>query len=115
MPEDILRYNDRFIYQHPQCDQCTKQGQHIETIADLIRTDTPPALSDKDKRQRTDPEWMVATEQYLAAKRRADAVSAELDEAKASLLRLITLLGDGQRRDGHEVLEAGLRRLPESP
>lgn len=59
-----------------------------DAFAELIRTDTPPALSDRDKRQRTDPEWMVATESYLAAKRRVDAVSAELDEAKAALLRL---------------------------
>lgn len=59
-----------------------------DAFAELIRSDTPPALSDRDKRQRTDPEWMVATEQYLAAKRRADAVSAELEEAKASLLKL---------------------------
>jgi predicted phage-related endonuclease len=57
---------------------------------EFIQSDTPPPLTDRDKRMRTDPEWMVAAEVYLHAKRKADAIVEELDKAKAALLKLST-------------------------
>jgi putative phage-type endonuclease len=59
-----------------------------EAFMEFIQSDTPPPLTDQDKRIRNDPDWMVATELYLHLKRKADSASAELDEAKAALLRL---------------------------
>ena len=55
---------------------------------EFIQRDTPPPLTDRDKRVRNDPEWMVATEVFLHAKRKADAISEELDKAKTALLKL---------------------------
>ena len=53
-----------------------------------LETDTPPPLTDRDTRERSDPAWQQAAEAYLAAKRAAEAASAELDAAKAALVDL---------------------------
>jgi putative phage-type endonuclease len=53
-----------------------------------IATDTPPPLQERDKIVRDDTEWRAAAAQYLALKAQADALSDQLDEAKAALLAL---------------------------
>ena len=55
--------------------------QHIEQ-------DTPPALSERDQVQRSDPAWQQAAEHYLRIKREADELAAQLDAAKAALIDL---------------------------
>ena len=58
-----------------------------DAFMEFIRSDSPPPLTDRDKRVRNDPEWMVTAEVYLHAKRKADAIAEELDQAKAALLK----------------------------
>ena len=53
-----------------------------------LETDTPPPLTDRDTRERNDLAWQQAAEAYVAAKRKTEAASAELDAAKAALVGL---------------------------
>ena len=61
-----------------------------EAFMQCIEHDVPPPLTDKDQRQRQDPEWMIASAAYLKAKRATDAAEAELDRARKALLQLAT-------------------------
>lgn len=53
----------------------------------FLGTDTPPPLTERDKRTREDPAWRDAAERYLAAKQQ-QASAAALEEVKAALLPL---------------------------
>ena len=53
-----------------------------------IRTDTPPALMERDKVMRTDGEWQTAAAFYVQLKAEADALAERLDGAKEALLGL---------------------------
>jgi putative phage-type endonuclease len=53
-----------------------------------IETDTPPALTERDKVIRKDSEWQAAAAHYVALKSEADALAERLDAAKAALLTL---------------------------
>jgi putative phage-type endonuclease len=53
-----------------------------------IETDTPPALTERDKVVRKDAEWQAAAERYVQLKAESDALALRLDEAKAVLLGL---------------------------
>lgn len=53
-----------------------------------IETDTPPPLTDRDRLIRSDAAWRTAAERYVQLKAECDAVTAKLDEAKATLLGL---------------------------
>ena len=53
-----------------------------------IRTDTPPALMERDKVMRTDGEWQTAAAFYVQLKVEADALAERLDGAKEALLGL---------------------------
>lgn len=53
-----------------------------------VAKDTPPALTDRDTRERSDAEWRVAAEAYLRAKQDAEHSEAVADEAKAALIAL---------------------------
>lgn len=53
-----------------------------------IETDTPPALTDRDKVIRQDAAWQAAAEQYARIKAEADALATRLDKAKEALVKL---------------------------
>lgn len=53
-----------------------------------IETDTPPALTERDKVIRKDNAWQAAAAHYVALKSEADALAERLDAAKAALLTL---------------------------
>jgi putative phage-type endonuclease len=53
-----------------------------------IETDTPPALTERDKVVRMDVEWQTAAERYMQLKAEADALASRLDDAKSTLLGL---------------------------
>ena len=53
-----------------------------------IETDTPPALTDRDKVLRKDAEWQAAAERYVRLKAEADLLVGRLDEAKEALVGL---------------------------
>ncbi len=58
------------------------------TFMACVESDTPPALMNRDKVVRVDPEWQVLAERYLALKAESERVSALLEEAKAELVGL---------------------------
>jgi len=59
-----------------------------EDFIRCIEMDTPPALTDRDKVQRSDPEWKTAAETYMKLKAEADRLAEQLDAAKTALIRL---------------------------
>jgi putative phage-type endonuclease len=61
-----------------------------DTFMRCIETDTPPALTDRDKRVRTDGTWQAAAEAYVTAKAAADVAADALKSAKERLLALAT-------------------------
>ena len=61
-----------------------------DTFMGYVQHDTPPPLTDRDKRVRTDGDWVLASETYLQLKRKADALDAQLEDAKQALLQLAT-------------------------
>jgi putative phage-type endonuclease len=72
----------------PQPDQWDKIHQGWNQFMTFIETDTPPPLSEKDKRVRTDPAWQLAAENYRHLKRKADELAEQLDQTKAELIQL---------------------------
>ena len=59
-----------------------------EAFAQCLAADTPPPLSTRDSRVRTDEAWRQAAESYAAAKAAADQAGTALNEAKARLTTL---------------------------
>ncbi|MBL8420608.1 MAG: YqaJ viral recombinase family protein [Dechloromonas sp.] len=57
---------------------------------ECLRTDTPPALTDRDKVIRKDAEWQAAAAQYAQLKAEASEIAKRLDSAKEALESLIT-------------------------
>ena len=57
---------------------------------ECLRTDTPPALTERDKVIRKDAEWQAAAEQYAQLKAEASEIAKRLDSAKEALESLIT-------------------------
>lgn len=53
-----------------------------------IETDTPPALTDRDKVIRKDADWQKAAESYVRLKSEADVLAERLDAAKEALMAL---------------------------
>lgn len=53
-----------------------------------LTSDTPPPLTDRDTRERTDVQWQAAAAAYIEAKRLADEATTALEGAKASLIAL---------------------------
>ena len=53
-----------------------------------IETDTPPALTDRDKVIRKDAAWQAAAETYVHLKSEAELLAVRLDAAKEALLGL---------------------------
>ena len=71
---------------------CRERWQAIhEAWTDFMRcieTDTPPALTERDKVLRKDAEWQAAAERYVRLKAEADALAGRLEEAKEALVGL---------------------------
>jgi putative phage-type endonuclease len=65
--------------------QITKAWNDFQKFLD---SDTPPPLTERDTRVRTDSEWQVAATAYVQAKRLADEAATTLDAAKAALIGL---------------------------
>ncbi len=61
-----------------------------EDFMRCVETDTPPALTERDKVQRTDPEWQMAAETYVKLKAEADKAQEKVDAAKTALVGLIS-------------------------
>ena len=59
-----------------------------DAFSAFVAQRTPPPLSKGDVRQRDDAEWAEAAQEYIEAKRAADAVQRTLDEAKGRLIAL---------------------------
>ena len=50
--------------------------------------DTPPPLTERDTRERTDPVWKLAAGLYVSAKRKAEEAAAELETLRGRLVAL---------------------------
>jgi len=59
-----------------------------EEFMRCIETDTPPALTERDKVQRVDPAWKTAAEAYVKLKAEADRLAEQVDAAKTALITL---------------------------
>lgn len=70
----------------PECWDTIRQGWDV--FAECLRTDTPPALTERDTRERDDPAWEKAARDYAEMKSMAESVAEELDAAKARLVAL---------------------------
>lgn len=53
-----------------------------------LDSDTPPALSEADTRVRTDQAWQEAAHRYAEAKKHADTLAEQLEQARQALLSL---------------------------
>jgi putative phage-type endonuclease len=53
-----------------------------------VQTDTPPALSARDKVQRDDETWRKAAAEFLLRRQEAEIAAEKLDQAKAALIEL---------------------------
>ena len=82
-----------------------------------VQEDVAPGLAESDTRRSEDEAWTTAASAYFKAKREADAASAELDQAKAALLRLTA--GPMERGGGVQVTRfwktrnVDYKRIPE--
>lgn len=93
----------RFVVCHAEGEQIT-DAIHCDVLPDLqaheaikaawaqffahLDNDTPPALTDKDVRERDDREWRQAAAEWKAAKRHADEAAKAEKEAREALLAL---------------------------
>jgi len=78
------------LEQHPAPDQWSKIRKAWDAFMELIRTDQPPLLTERDTVERLDPDWRLAAERVINAKRFADAAAGELEAAKRALIALTT-------------------------
>ena len=53
-----------------------------------LDNDTPPPLTERDTRERTDPVWKLAAGLYVSAKRKAEEAAAELETLRGRLVAL---------------------------
>ena len=69
---------------------CPERWQAIHEAWDgfmrCIETDTPPALTDRDKVIRIDAAWQAAAEQYAQLKAEAELLAGRLESAKEALV-----------------------------
>lgn len=70
----------------PECWATIVQGW--EAFMEHVRADAPPPLSDRDTRERDDPEWEAAARTYVALKATVEAASDQLEDAKQRLIAL---------------------------
>lgn len=61
-----------------------------DKFMECIKTDTPPALTEKDVVERDDLYWQIEAFAYISAKAEVDAATAKLEAAKARLLEQAT-------------------------
>jgi hypothetical protein len=55
---------------------------------DLVRTDQPPSLTERDTVIRTDTDWQSAASEYVALKQAVETAAEQLDAAKQRLVAL---------------------------
>ncbi len=72
----------------PQPERWERIRAAWDAFMKCIAADTPPALTDRDTRERTDEEWRTAAEAYLRAKQDAEHSAAVAEDAKAALVAL---------------------------
>jgi predicted phage-related endonuclease len=78
------------LEQHPAPDRWSEIRKAWDALMELIRTDQPPLLTERDTRERQDPDWRLAAERVINAKRLADGAATELEAAKRALIALTT-------------------------
>ena len=78
------------LEQQPAPDRWAEIQKGWDAFMQLIELDTPPLLTDGDTVERLDPEWRLAAERFIAAKRLADGATTELEAAKKALIALTT-------------------------
>lgn len=72
----------------PQPERWEAMRAAWDTFMDHVLKDTPLALTDRDKVQRTDEAWSRAAGEYVVRKREAEVAAERLDSAKAALIEL---------------------------
>lgn len=70
----------------PECWDTIRQGW--EAFAEHLRSDTPPALTERDTRVRADPAWEKAATEYTVVKAVAEMAAEQLDAARQRLVAL---------------------------
>jgi len=78
------------LEQHPAPERWKTIRHAWDAFMELIRTDQPPLLTDRDTVERLDPDWRLAAERVINAKRLADGAATELEAAKKALIALTT-------------------------
>ncbi len=76
------------LEQRPEAAAWDALRQDWDRFAELVRTDQPPALTERDTVIRSDAAWLDAAREYIAAKQRADDAAEVLDDLKQRLLKL---------------------------
>ena len=102
------------LEQRPEASAWDTLRQDWDRFMDLVRTDQPPPLTERDTIIRTDPEWLAAAREYIAAKKLADDTAVELDALKQRLIEpRPAQQRTGRWRVGVAVLEDRRGRLQE--
>ena len=76
------------LEQKPEASAWDTIRQDWDRFMDLVRTNQPPALTERDTVVRTDTEWIAAAQEYVATKKRVDETTATLDALKQRLIGL---------------------------
>ena len=76
------------LEQRPEAAAWDTLQQDWDRFMELVRTDQPPALTERDTVIRTDADWLDAAREYIAAKQLADDTAVELDALKQRLTGL---------------------------
>ena len=76
------------LEQGPEVSAWDTIRQDWDRFMDLVRTDEPPPLTERDTVVRTDAEWIAAAAEYIEAKQRAEETAAASDALKQRLTDL---------------------------
>jgi putative phage-type endonuclease len=78
------------LEQKPEASAWDALRQDWDRFVDLVRTDQPPALTERDRVVRSDAEWLDAAREFVELKKLADDTATALDTAKQRLIGLAT-------------------------
>jgi putative phage-type endonuclease len=76
------------LEQRPEATAWDTLRQDWDRFMDLVHTDQPPALTERDTVNRADAVWIDAAREYIAVKRLADDTAVELEACKQRLVGL---------------------------
>jgi putative phage-type endonuclease len=76
------------LEQKPETEAWDTIRREWDRFMDLVRTDQPPPLTERDTIIRTDVEWQSAASEYIALKQAAETAAEQLDVAKQRLVEL---------------------------